>query len=312
MTMRWTKIIALCGILFFTLHASDFARAEDATSSVEADEETEPAETEEAVSEDEGVQDVLYQGRNYKAATLKNISQLYWRFGLPHESSNNDVNMYFRLHECEIYKRFSYNEFEWHPIYTTMVDYLKKNKDSFNNKFYYVIPIKLGDYQFEKSQFPVNDEVLSGGVRKFVPENDPEYWPTANCNVSMDLEKSYPFNIAIQFQRPLFIDSVAATRTQGARMVERWSKKTLEKERYAYMRIYITFMRLQNESFRKNPVPVEKDVDGQPVPPKEKEPNVTTLQGRKLPVFIVNLDGYEVFETSAFDSLLDSKSFIRK
>ena len=233
-----------------------------------------------------------YEGEKYYPATYKNLSDIYWYFGLPSPDSIQDVEMYFRINECELYQKYQYNEFDWEPIVEAMKGHLSTARKTFNTRMYYVVPIELGDYDFSGTLFPVVDDALSDGIHKFRPDNDKRLWPNYICESGF-YPDSYPQDIIVQFRRPLYISKISASRVQGRKMVARWQKlqeknrlyKSYVAPRNVYARVYINFERYV---------------------PKN------TNNAAFLPTFVANVEGYEVFDDRDFTVKLDEKSLKKK
>lgn len=103
----------------------------------------------------------------YEKPTMEKLSQLY--IGLSRVDLDNDlvVQEYLHINECDIVKKYFYNEFEWQKIRDLSRKYLKKKKNEFQTRFEVIQPIHLGEYDFERGGFEVVDDYKINGIRRF-------------------------------------------------------------------------------------------------------------------------------------------------
>lgn len=73
----------------------------------------------------------------YETPTVAKLSRLYWALGkFDNEPDPKQyIDNYLRINECEVYKNFSHNEFDWLNIKDATYDFLRKNKQNFPKHF---------------------------------------------------------------------------------------------------------------------------------------------------------------------------------
>lgn len=94
-------------------------------------------------------------GDDYLKPTLENLSRLYWKLGVFDNDDDVAVDNYLRINECGIYTNYSNDEFEWIEIRDAMRDRLVYDSNSISNKFKFVMPIFLGNYDPDRGGFDI-------------------------------------------------------------------------------------------------------------------------------------------------------------
>lgn len=163
----------------------------------------------------------------YEEPTMANFSRLYW--GLDRLSLENDVHVdnYVLINECEIYRDYYHNEFEWKTIREAAREQISKAKHNFPLRFSFVQPLNLAEYDFKKGGFHVLDEHVIRGARRF------EMMATDSdgviCGKSRDIE-AYPRGLLLQLSRPLILDFVPTSPDQAEKFIDRTGRvfKTYE------------------------------------------------------------------------------------
>ena len=103
----------------------------------------------------------------YHEASLKNFAKTYWRFSKFEITDNKAIDDYMRINECDLYNEYFHNEFEWNGIREATRNFLKQNKKKFPDRYAFVQPISLGDYDFEEKEFEIVEEHALKGVKSF-------------------------------------------------------------------------------------------------------------------------------------------------
>jgi len=139
----------------------------------------------------------------YFPASLENFSKTYWRFRKFDLSDNVAIDNYMRINECDLYKEYHHNEFEWLSIRNATKNFLEENIKKFPQNYAFVQHISLGDYDFERKGFNIAKEQELIGVKRFeIPSSDSL---SSVCDVRGPIEK-YPKVIALELTRPLTFD----------------------------------------------------------------------------------------------------------
>lgn len=153
---------------------------------------------------------------DYVKATLENITNLYWKFGFWNVADPENIDDYLLVHECDIYKQYYTNEFEWRKIRDTAKKKIIKDVDEFTTKFEIVSEIALGKYNIDQEYFEITPETQSIDVRNVeLAENN-----HATLCSRKDKADHYPQNIAVQFISPINLVRVPVFRELAERYIE--------------------------------------------------------------------------------------------
>lgn len=173
----------------------------------------------------------------YEQPTLAKLSQMYWRLNKFTPDQDWAIDNFMMINECQIYKDYYHNEFEWRKIRETGKDYLLKNINKFPLRFELIQPLSLGEYNFEKKGFHVfNDhiirearifQVFSGDMNKTICGNDRTI-------------QGYPRALRVELSRPLTFDFVPMEEKAAEKLVLKKSKafKQLSEVKQTKERLY--------------------------------------------------------------------------
>ncbi|MDB2682709.1 DUF4852 domain-containing protein [Alphaproteobacteria bacterium] len=147
------------------------------------------------------------KGIVYNEANLENFSQLYWGLGRLDLKNDKHIDNFLLLNECDIYKDYIYNEFEWLRIREYAREHVKEriaNRD-FPVRFEFVQELQLNNYDFDKQGFMVSPSFAIDGIRRF------EIFATdikqKICGYSSDNEiPGYPKGVLLELNRPVQFD----------------------------------------------------------------------------------------------------------
>lgn len=143
------------------------------------------------------------KSEEYVEATLENFSRAYWRFRKFDIEDRDAIDNYMRINECDLYREYYHNEFEWSGIRNATKEFLIANKKKFPENFQFVQPISLGEYDFEKKGFNVAKEYRLNGVKRF--EIASKSVGVDVCGDNMPIH-NYPKVIALELTRPLIFE----------------------------------------------------------------------------------------------------------
>ncbi|MAS86869.1 MAG: hypothetical protein CMH30_02660 [Micavibrio sp.] len=94
---------------------------------------------------------------DYIKVSFKDLSKTYWWLSLHDISEQKAVDEFARIHDCDVYRRYYRNDFQWERIRQGIAEELKRNRASFPNRYYVVIPLFLNRYDFESQAFEFKD-----------------------------------------------------------------------------------------------------------------------------------------------------------
>lgn len=143
----------------------------------------------------------------YLKPTLSNLSKMYWSLGKFDVDDRKAVDNFMRINECDIFRDYYFNEFEWRGIRKSTQEYLESSKDSFGRHFEFVQPLALGEYDFDRRGFAVLDDFSLDAVRRLKILADDFQAPICGVDGGSGLS-GYPTLIAVELNRPLTLDFI--------------------------------------------------------------------------------------------------------
>ncbi|HTK85656.1 MAG TPA: DUF4852 domain-containing protein [Patescibacteria group bacterium] len=143
----------------------------------------------------------------YQLTTIHNLSNLYWELGMEDLKDDEAVERYLFINDCDLYLKYSHNEFEWNKIKEATRKYLAKNMALFPTNFEILLPLAVGKYDQERGEFDIEAESQLNNVKKM------DVAPNFGVPVcrSMNEWKSYPKNIILVLIRPFTLKSFPAS-----------------------------------------------------------------------------------------------------
>lgn len=94
----------------------------------------------------------------YYPSDHASLSKLLWKFGYYNQDSDDAIDAFFQLSECDLYKTYYKNDFEWKNIRESFAREMQYFAKEIPNTYYINAFIPLGRYNFEKSAFEIDDE----------------------------------------------------------------------------------------------------------------------------------------------------------
>lgn len=102
----------------------------------------------------------------YETIDINNLSKLYWKMGVMDINDHRHVDSYMLIHECDIYREYHHNEFEWGTVREQAQLSIKNNAQDFANRFKFVQSLKFGEYNFKTQRFEIQDQYKMLGIRQ--------------------------------------------------------------------------------------------------------------------------------------------------
>jgi hypothetical protein len=217
------------------------------------------------------------------------LSKLYWKKNALDLNQDKAIDNYLLINECDIYKQFYSDDFEWLRIRQAGRDMLKHSKDSFSDKIKVIVPVDLGRYSHEKKGFPLINDTAFLDLRRI--EIGGNLANEKICDTNYDLE-FYPKNIILILSKPFTFDFVKLDEhvAQAYIVQQKYNPikvphelKDKKYERLAFARIRITFRAYQGET--------------------------RGADGYMRAIMFGNLDGIDIFEDINETRLLTSFDF---
>lgn len=136
----------------------------------------------------------------YVSPEYSNLAKAYWSIGKFNLNNDAAIDNFLRITECDLYKVYYHNEFEWGKIRELTRQSIQANMHKFPTQFEVMQPVYIGDYDIEKGEFAVDPESLMTSVRKIdVAYNSKE----SVCGSKGQEIEEYPRNIIVYLNRPV-------------------------------------------------------------------------------------------------------------
>ena len=155
------------------------------------------------------------------------------------------------INECEIYKSFYHDDFQWGDIRKAARALIEKERDTFPSRFKLMLTVDLGSYDIEKGGFPLDNGTEIKGLRRVLIGNDSN--DDNICGYSGELEY-YPRQVVVILSRPFNFDFLQISRQEAEDYIMRqkqniysMSKKTakLRYDRPLFIQPLIAFKHFQ-------------------------------------------------------------------
>lgn len=155
----------------------------------------------EALQKDEGEK----EQKTYLEPTVENLSKLYIKLEAIDLEDDRAIDNYLRINECEIFKTYINDDFEWPVIRESAREHLKSSYDSFPRRFEFRRNFRIGRYDLETQSFPILPADQIKRTRKIeIIYNE----VSSNiCGTTQPL-KFYPKNIMLILNRPVNISKI--------------------------------------------------------------------------------------------------------
>ena len=145
-----------------------------------------------------------YAGQ-YLEPNVNNLSKLYWKKNTLDVNNSKAIDNFLMINECDIYKEYYTDDFEWTRIRNAAQRMLKSTKDTFPDRFKFLLPVELGRYDLDRQGFPLGNDTAFIDLRRIEMgggENDYEI-----CGKSNEIE-FYPRNIVLALSNPFNFDFI--------------------------------------------------------------------------------------------------------
>jgi hypothetical protein len=141
----------------------------------------------------------------YLEASLPNLAKAYWAVGAFDWNDDRALDNYLQITECPLYQQYFSNEFEWVNIRNAAKIFLQKNISKLPTRFEAVIPIVLGKYDPETSQFDILPNYQKHALLRILIETSANR--LSDCVKREDVQE-YPRNFVALLERPFTITTV--------------------------------------------------------------------------------------------------------
>lgn len=141
----------------------------------------------------------------YIPMEFKDLSKMYWAVGKFDYNNNTALDNFLHIHECDLYKRYHDNEFEWQKVRESGRQYIQSNLSRYPTKFEIVVPVFLGEYDIVKEEFGIASESVMRAITRIDVQyngmNPPCGEAGTASSAKLEIEE-YPRNVIVYLNRP--------------------------------------------------------------------------------------------------------------
>lgn len=160
-----------------------------------------------AQDDEEEMEDAPGKTAIYEVPTLKTLSQLYWAILKFDPADNEAVDNYLMINECDLYRDYSQNEFEWNSIREAGRDFVMNNRKDFPIHFELLQPIQFAEYDLDKKEFDVWEPNKIDGVRRFEVLAEDLFDDVCGQSYGIRIP-GYPKGLNVELNRPFSLDKI--------------------------------------------------------------------------------------------------------
>ncbi len=136
----------------------------------------------------------------YERPNRQKFSQLFWALDVFDINDDQNIDNFLIINDCDIYKDYKNNEFEWKNVQKSAREFLAESKSQFPLRFELVQPLFLGEYDVEKKHFNIVDDYKIKARTRF--EVLPGDHAERLCNDLVPSE-NYPAGLVAEINRPI-------------------------------------------------------------------------------------------------------------
>lgn len=183
----------------------------------------------------------------YMHLAYKNIARSIWALNGYALTDDIMIDSFVKVTECNLFKRFYEDEFEWRKIREATRAYLSKYKVSFPVRYEYVQPIFFDRYDFSLKGFALTDKSLYSVTTRFEIKNSLDNFED-DCNEnSTAIVPGYPFNVILTTRQPFSLSFVRVNEDLAKEYIRMTHNIETERDgRPAYIRFRVYFNRFIN------------------------------------------------------------------
>lgn len=231
----------------------------------------------------------------YEKPTMQNLSKLYWALSKLDLNSDDNIDSFLMINECDLYRDYAHNEFEWKSIRDAARKGIEEDRKTYPLRFRFLQPVKLGEYDFEKEGFHILEEYKIKGVRRF--EMMADDYQDSICGTAKEIA-GYPRGLLLQLNRPFILDFLPMKPEKAREFINRKIKppqgnrpaQQTKEEVYDQRVVYLA-LNVKIFSFRED---------------------FRTREGRDLADFLGVLEGFEIYENQDSVDFIYAENFRRR
>ena len=186
----------------------------------------------------------------YHPLTFQNLINLYWVMGKIEGYPDKYLDSYLRVTECSIYKRFYENDVEWEKIQDATVNHLKNLKETFGQRIYFTIPLKLERYNADKQAFELTRNTMMVEMRRLHLDIE-NVVPREICEKrGVGFTQLYPFKLILDLDSELDLREISLDEEDAEKLVN--SQTFKENERTLFLKLYARLISYQKEDSKQH------------------------------------------------------------
>ena len=183
----------------------------------------------------------------YASPTYQNLVKMLVRFGALNVGDDDVLDEYAMIEECDIYKKYYGNDFEWNKIRTALRQSLRQTVATFPTTIHYAIVSQFGHYDFKAHVYDFTDEASLKGVSSFVLE------AKSNARCGSQGTKLIPVVFRVVLDQPVGISGLTLNEADAKALLQ-----AMEQDKNAKHLVYVRFnMKIGGIA------PLERKKDGQ-------------------------------------------------
>ncbi len=189
----------------------------------------------------------------YLEPDIHMLSRLYWAIGKFDFNDVEAIDNYLLINECDIYRQFVNNDFEWNRIREATVRFLREGASEFPTKFDFVTQINLERYDVNNALFHIDEESAIENLTR-IDLSIRAAHTLRICGKSGEIS-GYPANVIVILSRPFNLEKFAVA-PELAQMYLDESRQQFSDlpqnlqvsryERVAYLRLKLNIMQYRN------------------------------------------------------------------
>lgn len=220
------------------------------------------------ISEDEVMQDTEvtvmkdnFAESGYVTPNMENLSKLYWKLNVFTLDNNSAIDNFLIINECDIYKNFFTDDFEWSNIRESTRAMLKEKIPSYSTQFKILVPIDLGRYDMQRGGFDLVSKTAFLNSRRIQVTSSNSAIPACAQKQRKTGLEGYPPNVIMILNKPFTFDFVKVDEhvAQAFLLRKKYNRTPVPDElrnrgyqRIAYARMRVTFVRYQGTVRERN------------------------------------------------------------
>jgi hypothetical protein len=138
----------------------------------------------------------------YIETTFPNLVNAYWAVAKFDIDDDKAIDDYMMITNCDIYKQYFNNDFEWDKVRTAARQYLTTNAAKLPTRFEAMLPIQLDKYDPKSQQFKIRDKYQQHNLVRIDVITNVEGEAVCDYKETIPL---YPKNIVVLLNRPFSV-----------------------------------------------------------------------------------------------------------